>query len=77
MMQKAIKIGTSVGVTIPKKAREELGIKAGDSVTVHFDVEHKQIVIGPYAASVNADTVAWARQFIEKYRPALEALARQ
>ncbi len=32
MLQKIIKIGTSAGVTIPKKQLEELGLKVGDTV---------------------------------------------
>jgi antitoxin component of MazEF toxin-antitoxin module len=34
MAQKVIKIGTSAGVTIPKKQLDELGIKIGDEVEV-------------------------------------------
>lgn len=32
MTQKVIKIGSSAGVTIPKKQLEELGLKIGDQV---------------------------------------------
>ena len=77
MIQKAIKVGSSVAVTIPKKALKELGIKAGDSVSVSINIATKQVVMEPYAAVVDHETVVWARQFIKKYRPALEALARQ
>jgi len=34
MVQKVIKIGSSLGVTIPKKQANELGISAGDEVKI-------------------------------------------
>lgn len=76
MTQKVLKVGSSAAVTIPKKSLEELGLKIGDRVTVAIDRKSKSIVVQP-SVSVDAETVMWARGFIEKYRPALEALARQ
>lgn len=34
MVQKVIKIGSSAGVTIPKKQLDELGIRIGDDVNI-------------------------------------------
>jgi len=34
MTQKIIQIGTSAGVTIPKKQLEELGLKVGDEINI-------------------------------------------
>ena len=76
MTQKVLKVGSSAAVTIPRKSLEELGLKIGDRVTVAINREDKSIVVQP-SVSVDAETVQWARNFIEKYRPALEALARQ
>lgn len=76
MAQKVLKVGSSAAVTIPKKSLEELGLKIGDTVTVAINRENKSITVQP-SVSVDAETVEWARDFIEKYRPALEALARQ
>lgn len=76
MAQKIIKIGSSIGITIPRKSAEELGLAVGDSVEFSVNKEHKSILIEP-SVSVDAETVQWARSFIERYRPALEALARQ
>lgn len=61
-------------MTIPKKSLEELGLKIGDQVSV--TIEDQKVVITPrnLDISVNADTIAWTQAFIEKYRPALEAL---
>lgn len=39
MAQKVIKIGTSAGVTIPKKQLEELGLKIGDEVEVKIKLK--------------------------------------
>ena len=36
MVQKVIKIGSSAGVTIPKKQLDELGIHIGDQIEVIF-----------------------------------------
>lgn len=50
MVQKVIKIGTSAGITIPKKQLEELGISIGDSVEftitkkVNKPVKHAQLI---------------------------------
>ena len=76
MTQKVLKVGSSAAVTIPKKSLDELGLKIGDRVTVAINRENKSIVVQP-SVSVDVATVEWARDFIEKYRPALEALARQ
>jgi putative addiction module antidote len=34
MTQKIIQIGSSAGVTIPKKQLKELGLKVGDEITI-------------------------------------------
>jgi len=75
MIQKVLRVGSSAAVTIPKKSLEELGLKIGDSVSV--SVHDRKVTIEPRTMSskvVDADTVEWARSFIEEYRPVLEAL---
>jgi len=76
MIQKVLKVGSSAAVTIPKRSLEELGLKIGDRVMLSVNQEQKRIIVEP-SISVDAETIAWARRFVEKYRPALEALARQ
>jgi antitoxin component of MazEF toxin-antitoxin module len=73
MIQKLIKVGTSVAVVVPKKSLKELEIKAGDSVSVAVDADRRRIVVEP-PAIVDRELVAWTRTFIKRYRPALEAL---
>lgn len=50
MVQKVIKIGSSLGVTIPKKALKELNITAGDEVEISIrkkrtpNLKHEQLL---------------------------------
>lgn len=76
MIQKILKVGSSIGITIPKKTAEELGFFAGDSVEFKVNKERRQLILEPIA-SVDLELVAWSKKFIEKYRPALEALSKK
>ena len=81
MLRKVFRTGNSVVVSLPKDALEILGIGVGANVSVDLDRENRQIVITPVEeplAMVGVDK-AFAQQvadFIEQYRPALEALSR-
>jgi putative addiction module antidote len=81
MRRKVFKTGNSVVVSLPKDALELLGIQEGSEVSVDLDRDKKQVVISPIEeplAEVGVDET-FAQQvseFIEQYRPALEALAR-
>ena len=70
MTQKVIRIGSSAGVTIPKEKLEELGLKIGDRV---------EISVRPVSKPSQGDreVLQWTVHFIERYRTALEALAKQ
>mgnify|MGYP001570425085 CR=1 FL=1 len=76
MTQKVIKVGNSAAVTIPKRSLEELGLKPGDQVRVEVDRKNRSVFTQP-VAKVNEDLLRWTKQFIERYRPALEALAKK
>ena len=76
MAQKIIKIGSSIGITIPRKSADELGLAVGDSVEFSVNKENKSILIEP-SVLVDTGTIGWARTFIERYRPALKALAKK
>jgi len=81
MVRKIFKTGNSIVVSLPKKALEQLGVEEGSDVQVELDQENRQIVIRPVElpiAGIIDD--AFARrvaELIEKYRPALEALAKK
>ena len=77
MTQKVLKVGSSAAVTIPKKSLEELGIKIGDKVFVEIDKKHRKVSIEPAIKKVDRELLDWTKKFIERYRPALEALAKK
>ena len=77
MTQKVLQIGSSAGVIIPKKSLLELGLKLGDQVNVEVDTKRKKVFIEPVSKTVDKELLNWTRKFIDKYRPALEALARK
>lgn len=76
MIQKVLKVGSSAAVTIPKKSLAELGLKPGDRVRVAVDRKRRTVVIEP-AVKVSDELMGWTKRFIERYRPALEELARK
>jgi antitoxin MazE len=81
MLRKVFKTGNSVVVSLPKNTLEILGIGVGANVSVDLDRENRQIVITlveePLAmAGVDKAFAQQVADFIEQYRPALEALSR-
>jgi len=77
MTQKVLKIGSSVGVTIPKESLKELGLKVGDPITVIVDKKRKTMAI-QHAAILSSDEeriIKHGKDFIERYRKDLETLA--
>jgi len=77
MTQKVLKVGSSAAVTIPKKSLEELGLKIGDKITVDLDKKNKIVSVRPLQKEVDKEVLQWTKKFIERYRPALEALAKK
>lgn len=63
-------------VTLPKKSLKELGIKIGDEVLVDVDIKKRRVIVEPFT-KMDEELWQWTQKFIEKYRPALEALARK
>lgn len=75
MIQKVIKVGDSAAVIIPKKSLKELGLRLGDEVSVEVDKKQRKVSIQPSVKEVDRELLNWTRKFIERYRPALKALA--
>jgi len=78
MRRKVFKTGNSLVVSLPKEALDFLGLVQGDEVSVDLDRERRQIVVAPVEiapARVDAIFAQQVAEFIEQYRPALEALA--
>jgi putative addiction module antidote len=81
MLRKVFRTGNSVVVSLPRDALELLGIREGSEVSVDLDRENKKILIAaveePLAvAGVDQAFAQQVAEFIEQYRPALEALSR-
>ena len=80
MGRKVFRTGNSIVVSLPREVIEPLGISEGSEVDVELDRENRQVIIRPTELSLAADiNETFARQvadFIEMYRPALEALAK-
>jgi antitoxin MazE len=80
MLRKIFRTGNSMVVSIPKDILDELQLSEGEDVSVELDPQQRQIVISPVEKAIPTGIdEAFAKQvddFIEKYRPALEALAK-
>ena len=79
MTQKLLQIGSSAGVTIPKKSLKDLGLKIGDEVMVEVDKAKKTVSIAPAKRLSREDEhiAELTMKFINRYRKDLEALARK
>lgn len=75
-LQKAIKVGSSVAVVIPKKSLKSLGIRAGTSLALDIDEKKRRFIVSHPTPIVDAELLDWSDRFIKRYRSALEALAR-
>ena len=79
MPRKIFRTGNSVVVSLPEDVLEIVGLALGDSVTVVADPEQRQIIITPAEAAlpdVRPDFLDLVDRFIDRYRPALETLAK-
>lgn len=82
MRRKICVIGNSRGVSLPSEALETLNLSVGSEVEVRLDAQQNRIVIEPAAKTrhpkgVDQRFVAQVSDFIEKYRPALDELAKK
>ena len=79
MPRKIFRAGNSAVVSLPADALEALGLSLGDEVTIVADPEQERIIISPATPlpGVRADFLEQVDRFIDRYRPALETLARE
>jgi len=81
MLRKVFKTGNSLVVSLPKDLLEPLGMQDGSDVSVELDRKNHRILIKPaempLAGEVSEEFAHQLNEFIEQYRPALEALARK
>jgi antitoxin MazE len=79
MKRRIFKTGNSLVISLPRETLISLGLQEGSEVQVTVDEESDRIIIKPLRASLADIDPAFARQideFIGRYRPALEALAK-
>lgn len=81
MLRKVFRTGNSVVISLPREALEYLDIHEGTEVEVDLDRENRQMILKPKEtpltiSSVDEKFALQVAEFIEQYRPALEALAK-
>lgn len=76
-LQKAIKVGSSIAVVIPKKSLKALGIKPGTLLALDIDEVERRFVVSHPAPIANAELLDWSQRFMKRYKGALDALAQQ
>ncbi|MDX9993605.1 MAG: AbrB/MazE/SpoVT family DNA-binding domain-containing protein [Anaerolineales bacterium] len=77
MLRKIFKTGNSLVVSLPRQILDALELSSGSDVSVAL--EDGKIVIRPMQQAVPGVDEEFARQvaeFIDEYRPALDALAK-
>lgn len=77
MAQKVLRVGTSAAVTLSRDVLNGLKLKVGDEVNVELDNAKGVAAIRPARATSRTEVLAWTKKFIQRYRPALEALSKQ
>jgi len=80
MARKIFKTGNSMVVSLPRESLEFLNLEEGSEVSVELDKERGEIIIAPVSRALPGIDQEFARQvaeFVEQYRPALEALAKE
>ncbi|MFN2421327.1 MAG: AbrB/MazE/SpoVT family DNA-binding domain-containing protein [Gemmatimonadota bacterium] len=78
MVRKIFRTGNSMVVSLPREMLESIGLTEGSEVIITEDRKRRRIVIAPHEVEVEGVDEEFAKQvsdFIERYRPALEALA--
>jgi putative addiction module antidote len=79
MVRKIFKTGNSYVVSLPKESLKSLGLQEGSEVNVVVDYQKGLIMIEraqPVLTDIDATFSQQINDFIEQYRPALEALAK-
>ena len=79
MIRKIFRAGNSMVVALPKEMLDALHLSEGSSVSIEFDADRRNSAIAAPTQEVEGVDAEFARQvaeFIEEYRPALDALAK-
>jgi antitoxin component of MazEF toxin-antitoxin module len=81
MIRRLFKTGNSIVISLPKEVLDDLGMKDGERVNLELDREQRRVIITPVEkpnafAGINEDFARQVDDFIQRYRLALEELAR-
>lgn len=79
MVRKIFRTGNSLVVSLPRESLQNLGLVEGSEVEIVFDEETRTIMVTPARpglANIDETFAQQLHEFIEQYRPALEALAK-
>ncbi|MBI2616740.1 AbrB/MazE/SpoVT family DNA-binding domain-containing protein [Candidatus Gottesmanbacteria bacterium] len=80
MIQKIIKVGNSVAVTLPNTFIQDTGLKAGDTIAVETYPQRKMVLIKPTSEknqmSLSPEFFSWLEKISKKYEKTIKALAR-
>ena len=81
MLQQIIRVGNSSAVTIPKDFLRETKMKIGDRILLETNLTTKTIILKPkkarLASLISPEFNSWTKNFIKKYRPLLDELAKK
>jgi putative addiction module antidote len=81
MLQKIIKVGNSLALTIPKSFINQTGYKAGDEVFVQQEPSSKSLIITTKDQAkkmkLSPDLFSWLNDMEEKYSDAIKDLAKK
>lgn len=77
MSRKIFKSGNSKVVSLPQESLDALGLEVGSEVEVVADRERGRLVVRPAreVPGVDAEFSRHLEEFVERYGPALDALA--
>ncbi len=78
MFYKLIKVGNSIGITLPKKLLDLMDLEQGEDVMIEPNMDNRTIVIKPVSVAkqqVKKSVIEGTAQFIKRYPKALKNLA--
>ncbi len=81
MERRLFKTGNSIVLSLPRETLDKLGLIEGDSVALELDQQNRRLILVPVEkelsdAGVNEEFARQVTRFIDRYRPALDELAK-
>ncbi|NPV41125.1 MAG: AbrB/MazE/SpoVT family DNA-binding domain-containing protein [Anaerolineae bacterium] len=81
MIKRLFKTGNSVVISLPREVLDSLGVKNGENVNLELDQKRHRLIVSPLkkdqaVKSLDEDFARQVNDFIEKYKPALDELAK-